>query len=154
MDSDCLIKITKCGLKKLICQNFKIFIPAKVKEEVVDKGIQKGFNDALIVRDNIKKGLLVVKKHRGDYTHGEQEILALYQNGSYDAIATDDAKFIRVLTMANIRYIVPAVFIVIMYNNRILSLSSALQRLEELAAFISEDEHIATKLYLEKKNES
>jgi predicted nucleic acid-binding protein len=152
MDADCLIKITKCGLKKLICQNFKIFIPAKVKEEVVDQGLQKGYKDAQIVSDNIEKGLIAVKKHKGAFIHGEQELLALYQNGTYDAVATDDAKFIRIAMMANIHYILPAVFIVIMNNNRIFSLASALQKLQELAPFISEDEYMAAKIHLETKS--
>jgi hypothetical protein len=37
-------------------------------------------------------------------------------------------------------------------NNRILSLSSALQKLQELAPFISEDEYIAAKFHLETKS--
>src|SRR4030042_141811 len=87
MDADCLIKITKCGLKHLLCQHFKIFISAKVKEEVVDKGIQKGCTDAFIVRDNIKKGLLTIIKHERAYNRGEQEIVALFKPSSYNAIA-------------------------------------------------------------------
>jgi hypothetical protein len=33
MDSDCLIKLTKAGLKEYICQEYEITIPAVVKKE-------------------------------------------------------------------------------------------------------------------------
>ena len=42
MDADCLIKLTKAGLKELIAENATISIPETVKREVVDAGKIKG----------------------------------------------------------------------------------------------------------------
>ena len=36
MDADCLIKLTKAGLKETVCQSDTVFIPAIVVREVVD----------------------------------------------------------------------------------------------------------------------
>ena len=41
MDADCLIKLTKAGLKELVCKAFAVSIPRRVKEEVVDSGRAK-----------------------------------------------------------------------------------------------------------------
>ena len=49
MDADCLIKLTKAGLKEFICQHDQIAIPRIVKREVVDAGKMKGYPDADLV---------------------------------------------------------------------------------------------------------
>ena len=38
MDADCLIKLTKAGLKGMVAEANALFIPAAVKREVVDTG--------------------------------------------------------------------------------------------------------------------
>ena len=49
MDADCLIKLTKSGLKEPICRTEKVIIPRGVKHEVVDAGRNKDYPDAGIV---------------------------------------------------------------------------------------------------------
>jgi hypothetical protein len=61
MDADCLIKLTKAGLKELICQHEKIFIPAGVKREVVDAGKSKGYADADLVEKLWPRNLTWIK---------------------------------------------------------------------------------------------
>jgi hypothetical protein len=41
MDADCLIKLTKAGLREPICRYEQIVIPAIVKREVVDAAKSK-----------------------------------------------------------------------------------------------------------------
>ena len=54
MDADCLIKLTKAGLKEFICKQEKIVIPGTVKREVVDAGKSKGHPDAELIEENIR----------------------------------------------------------------------------------------------------
>ena len=52
MDADCLIKLTKAGLKELIAGNASICIPEIVEQEIVDAGKRKGCPDAFAVEKN------------------------------------------------------------------------------------------------------
>jgi hypothetical protein len=38
MDADCLIKLTKAGLKELVATRYSVSIPEPAKREVVDAG--------------------------------------------------------------------------------------------------------------------
>jgi len=62
MDADCLIKLTKSGLKELVAKNDKIIIPDIVKAEVVDSGKDKGCHDSLSVEKNINEGRIIIEK--------------------------------------------------------------------------------------------
>jgi len=53
MDADCLIKLTKAGLKGLVADKYEVFIPLAVKREVVDAGKAKVCPDAVIVEKNL-----------------------------------------------------------------------------------------------------
>ena len=70
MDADCLIKLTKAGLKDLVCKYFFIFIPAIVKMEVVDAGKQHQCSDAGIVEKNIQNGKIIIVKSQQKYCVG------------------------------------------------------------------------------------
>jgi len=54
MDADCLIKLTKAGLKDLVGSKDVIFIPQVVQKEVVDAGKEKQCADAFLVEKNIE----------------------------------------------------------------------------------------------------
>lgn len=53
MDADCLIKLTKAGLKELIAENVGISIPETVRCDAVDAGKIKGCTDSIAVEQNI-----------------------------------------------------------------------------------------------------
>ena len=96
MDADCLIKLTKSGIKEEACQSFAVAVPLKVKHEVVDAG--SGHPDADVVKRNIDAGLLSVEKGgKASHGEGEREVLALYETGGYDCVCSDDRKFLRTL---------------------------------------------------------
>ncbi|OGK44698.1 hypothetical protein A3B40_04895 [Candidatus Roizmanbacteria bacterium RIFCSPLOWO2_01_FULL_37_16] len=150
MDADCLIKITKAGLKEDVCSAFDITIPHLVKEEIVDRGKVKKLPDALVIERNIREKLIQVdKKREQSIDVGEKEAMALFQNGGYDAIGSDDKRFVKQLRLFNIPYVTPAVFITIMLKQGDIKAAYAEERLLALSEFISESEYFAVKLFME-----
>lgn len=152
MDSDCLIKLAKAGLKEHICRQYDITIPAIVKKEVVDAGKIKGSPDAESVEKNIKNDTLRVAGRKSlPNIKGDQALIEIFKRGGYDAIATDDAKLIRLLRSTGIPFILPGLFIYSLYQRNIINKITSLDWLESLSTFISEDEHSMIKFLLEGK---
>jgi hypothetical protein len=75
--------------------------------------------------------------------------LSLYRQSKFDAVCSDDKKFIKKLRLLDIPYITPSVFIVILLKERILTVKDANERLDDLSPFISDDEYHTVKLVLE-----
>ena len=151
MDADCLIKLTKAGIKEDLCRAFEVTIPRLVKEEIVDRGKAKKLPDAIVIEGNIMGKLIQVDKKRNQNIDvGEKEAVALFQNGGYDAIGSDDKRFVKQLRLFNIPYITPAVFIAIMLKQGDINHAYAEERLQALSEFISESEYFAVKLFIEK----
>lgn len=152
MDSDCLIKLTKAGLKEQICHQFEITIPAVVRKEIVDAGKIKGTLDAELTEKNIQKKIIrVVGKEPSTQMRGDQALIETFKRRKYDAIATDDAKLIRLLRSTGIPFILPGLFIYSLYWRKIIDKGTVLNWLEKLSTFISEDEHSVIKFLLEEK---
>jgi rRNA-processing protein FCF1 len=151
MDSDCLIKLTKAGLKEYICQQYEVTIPAIVKKEVVDGGKSKGFPDAELVEKNIQKDILQVAGKESLHIKGEQALIEVFKKGRYEAIATDDAKLIRLLRSTGLRFILPGLLIYSLYQRNNIDKLTALNWLDKLSTSISEDEYSMVKFILEEK---
>jgi rRNA-processing protein FCF1 len=155
MDADCLIKLTKAGLKEFICLRDQVVIPLAVKREVVDAGKLKNCCDAGITEENIKKGLIEViqagEKKSTRLEKGDQALTAAFKLGRYAVVATDDAKYIRTLRAENIPYILPALIIYRLFRQGTIDRGLAIASMEALAPFISEDEYNTTRLLLEEK---
>jgi hypothetical protein len=152
MDADCLIKLTKAGLKEDVCHAFTIIIPRLVKEDVVDRGKTKELPDALVIDDNVHDGLIKVQADKtSKATAGEKEALTLFQKGGFDAIGSDDKRFIRQLRIFNIPYLTPAVFIALMVRQGNLKTPEALRKLDALSEHISDDEYATVKLFLDSR---
>jgi rRNA-processing protein FCF1 len=148
--ADCLIKITKAGLKELVCSNIIVYIPGVVKKEVVDAGKEKGCQDAYIVEDNIKSDLVKIVKSSSKYDNGDEALLALFNNKDYYAVATDDAKLVRHLKMKGIPFILPGLLIYNLMKNNLIKETQAQTALRQLSEFISEDEYSTVSLLMEK----
>ncbi len=96
-----LIHLAKIGLLELI-KLYDVFIPTEVKYEVVDKGKEKGFTDAILVENAIEEGWIkIVKVSVEDRFVKAAEIVGLhrteisviyyaYKNG-FTALLDDDA---------------------------------------------------------------
>ncbi|EFK09710.1 conserved hypothetical protein [delta proteobacterium NaphS2] len=149
MDADCLIKLTKAGLKELIAGNTTISIPGIVKYEVVDAGKDKGCSDAFAVEKNISFGLIDIIKSPSAHKKGDYALMELFEKAKFDAVATDDKKLIRDLQAQGIRFILPGLILYRLQEKGRIDLTTTLWALDQLAAFISEDEFSITKLLLE-----
>ena len=108
MDADCLIKLTKAGAKSPVLSVLETSIPQAVRREAVDEGKKGNHPDAFIIEENINRGKLKsIKASRradmGFVAHkGEREVITLFLAGGYDAVASDDARFLRKLEIAGI----------------------------------------------------
>jgi rRNA-processing protein FCF1 len=150
MDADCLIKLTKAGLKELVGSKDVIFIPQVVQREVVDAGKDKGCADAFVVEKNIQNHLITIAKAPSKYTKGDDALIGLFQKKEYDAVATDDAKLARLLRIHGIPFILPGLIIYHLLQDDIIDRGSALWALKQLSEFISEDEYSTVRLLMEK----
>lgn len=154
MDADCLIKLTKAGLKELVGAKDTIIIPKIVKKEVVDSGKLNGCADAYVVEKNIDKKIIAIIETSSNYTKGDQALIALFRKNEYDAVATDDKKLTRLLKTYSIPFILPSLIIYQLFTNDLIDKKTALRSLKQLADFISEDEFSTVRLLMEKTNES
>jgi hypothetical protein len=149
MDADCLIKLTKAGLKEDICRAFDVTLPHLVKKEVVDRGKARQLPDAFVVEKSLNEGMIKAKSDKSvKAAAGEKEAFTLYQKGGFDAIGSDDKRFIRQLELFNVPYVSPAVFIALMATQGIVPVAEALKKLDALSAYISDDEYSTAKLFL------
>lgn len=153
MDADCLIKLTKAGLKEFICNQEKITIPGTVKREVVDTGKSKGYPDAELIEKNIDQGLITVAKEKAlNHVKGDLALVAMFKRGRFTAVATDDAKLIRILRAAGIPFVLPALLIYSIHGRGLIDQAKALNWLDRLSPFISEEEYSVVKLLLEERS--
>lgn len=157
MDSDCLVKLTKAGAKETVIQAMEVHIPHLVKKETVDDAKNRGYRDAFVIEENIDKEGLHVVKHRGKASYqellakGENEALSLYLTGGYDAIASDDRRFLKKLEAAGIPFLTPTACIIYLYKAEKMGKKATLDIIDDIKPFISSDEYLIAKFYLEGK---
>jgi rRNA-processing protein FCF1 len=157
MDSDCLVKLTKAGAKEAILSGIEVFIPALVKKETVDEAKDKGHQDSLMIEENLRKKMLHVvdakrkKQSLMAATKGEEEVVSVYLSGTYDAVASDDRRFLKRLGSANIPYLTPTACLVYLYKEERIEQFRALQMLESLKPFVSSQEYAVARIYMERK---
>ena len=158
MDSDCLVKLAKSGAKEAVVSAMEIHIPPLVKKETVDEGKERGYGDAFTIEENINKEVLHVTEPKRkrlsaiSTAEGENEVMALYVERSYDAIASDDHRFLKRLEAANIPYLTPTACLVYLYKNKRIERAAAVEMLESLKAFISREEYAVARLSMEEKS--
>ena len=120
MDSDCLIKLTKAGLKDLVAEESIVTIPGIVEQEVVEAGKNKGCADAQIVEENIQAQKIHVMGSTQEYPKGDDALLHLYRREEFDAVATDDAKLVRRFKMYGIPFILPALILYKLWKDQLI----------------------------------
>lgn len=147
MDADCLIKLTKSKLKELVCKNFSVAIPHLVKEEITYNAHEH--LDAVIITENIENKLITLNTMSFPSKKGEDAIFSIFQQGGYNAICSDDKRFIKRLRFLNIPYITPAVFIALLLKKERLTIKEAQEKLDCLSSFVSDEEYNVIKAILE-----
>ena len=151
MDADCLIKLTKAGLKEFVATKNSITIPEPVKREVVDAGKKKQCSDAFAVEKNIDSKMISVIDAPAQIEKGDQALISIYREEDYDAVATDDTKLSRQLKSLNIPFILPALVLYRLLKESKIDYKTSLWALQQLSEFISEDEFSTVRLLMEKE---
>ena len=141
MDADCLIKLTKAGLKETVASCCAILIPYAVKVEVVDAGKEKGCEDALVVENNISAEKIAIFGEIKGGCKGDDALVELFDKSRHDAVGTDDTRLAKRLFIHGIPFILPAVIVYKLYKLKHFEHEKAISMLEQLAPFISEDEY-------------
>jgi rRNA-processing protein FCF1 len=139
MDSDCLIKLTKAGLKEKVCSAFQVAIPAAVWRETVEQAA--GLPDAERIQANVEASRIQVRSESKANEKGEEAVLAVYRLGGFDAVATDDRRFIRHLRTLGVPFAVPSGLVVAMLAQKTLGKEEAQVALEALRPHISEEQY-------------
>ncbi len=152
VDTDSLVKLTKAKAKEIVLKNIETCIPPKVFEEAIKIPKEEGYPDALLIEENLKKGLLEVEKIEdkeevGEMTDrlrmrgGEAEVFRLYKSGEFDAISSDDGKFLKILDALDIPYLTPSALIVHLFKKKVLSKEKAETYINELKEMVSDEEY-------------
>jgi len=139
MDADCLIKLTKAGLKEEVCRSMTVFIPGEVKRETVDQA--DGRPDSTRIAENIKARLIHVKGDATGTRKGESAVLDLYNTGTFDAVASDDHRFLKHLRGLGVPFAVPAALVVLTARHRKLDNQETLNRLLSLKPYVSQEQY-------------
>ncbi len=115
-DAMVLIHLAKLSLLETCCDLFSgIIVPTEVKKEVVDRGREKGFPDAIIIDEIINKGKISVKEvqdrtlvdraNQFNIQGGEAEAVALYWELDADLLATDDDNVRKKKTILDLKVV-------------------------------------------------
>ncbi len=77
--------------------------------------------------------------------------MVLFNRGRYAAVATDDARLVRILRAAGIPFLLPALLLFSLYRRGLIDRIEGLKALNRLSPFISEEEYSVTRLLMEEK---
>lgn len=158
MDSDCLVKLTKAEAKEAVIEHMEVYIPPLVKKETVDEAKERGYQDAFIIEENLANKGLRIGKHKGKagfavpVAKGELEVVSLYLDGGYDAIASDDRRFLKKLDALGIPYLTPTACIIYLFKAGEIDKRKALNILDGLRPFVSYEEYMISRFYLERES--
>jgi rRNA-processing protein FCF1 len=151
MDADCLIKLTKAGLKEHTVALCNVTIPDAVYVEAVVAGKQKGCDDAIVIEANVSQKKINVLDQVTDSSKGDDALIELFDHELFSAVGTDDAKLVKRLRTNGIPFILPAVIILKFFETELIDQQKALRMLDQLSAFISSDEHAMVKAMIRGK---
>lgn len=153
IDSDCLIKLVKASLKELVAKELVLHITPLVKTETIDAVSTRKLPDAVLIEENVRKGLVkITKVHTGSmHKKAEQEILETFTTGSYDAIAGDDQRFLRLLRPLKLNYLTTSTIILALLHYKKIKKTDALAFLERLRSYINDEQYLSTKRIIEQE---
>jgi hypothetical protein len=147
MDADCLIKLTKAGLKELVCETFEIMIPSDVLREVTMH--PSAHPEVAVIQNNMAQGRLFEVTQPKRVPKGEDATLLVYRMGGYDGIASDDRRFLRKLQVHGVPYITATVFLLLLVKQGSMTSATALKNLARISPFVSEDESAIVRMKLD-----
>lgn len=152
LDSDALIKLTKVGAKETIASAMNVVIPHEVVRESVEEGKEGGFPDAFEIERNINKGLIgTIEAPRVEESEeiveklklkgGEAGVFRLFKSGDCEIVATDDQKFLDLITALNVPTVTPSALVIYAWKKEEIDEDSCSEFLKKLRPMISEEEY-------------
>ncbi len=90
------------GIKERVLHCLDTFILESVRQEVIEGGLEKGCEDAIIVKNDIAKGKLKTVENQTGVS-GDEAIMKNFNRTKYDFVGTDDKRLIKRLMMMNIK---------------------------------------------------
>jgi len=161
MDADCLIKLTKGGAKGEVSPCVEIIIPELVEIEAVEQGREGGYPDSMEIERNIRTGKIRVERtsETEEVSHiaetlrlrgGEVKVYSMFNGGGFQAIASDDQKFMRKMEEIGVPCITPTALIIHTWRRSMMEGERASELIESMRPYVSEEEYILSKLEIEK----
>ena len=159
LDSDGLIKLAKAELLEVLITAWRCLVPRAVYAETVERGMRLAYPDAAQIHALLRSDLIrprarhpratAILRGKSGLGPGECEALHLYFASGADALVTDDAAFLDVLTEADIPALPPALVILVLQEQGHLSARDALAGLERLRPFIRPEVYRAARTDLD-----
>ena len=140
VDSDALIKLAKSGLLQTIASRTHLLISERVYDEVVKKGKEKMYDDAITVERLVYEGIIRRVKEEGtESASGEHSSLNIFRQTNAAAIVSDDQRFLSFLESEGIPFIIPSHMIIRLVQRRKISAQTAISGLKRIRALIRND---------------
>ncbi len=158
LDADALIKLYKAGVLAQVAGAFECVMPRRVYDEVVTIGRERNYPDADPIDRIISDGITVrdidfPEQSVEGLDSGEMAILALLTYvptiSSRPLIVSDDGTFLSYLAMMDLPRIAPALLIVEMAKQGVLTRESAMESMELLRPYIRYEHYNEAMIDLE-----
>jgi hypothetical protein len=159
LDSDGLIKLAKAGLLQVVLAAWDCLVPRAVYVESIERGMRLAHPDAAEIHALLRPGSIrprarhpratAILRGKPGLGPGECEALHLYVASEADALVTDDAAFLDVLTEADIPALPPALAILVLQEQGHLNARDAVAGLERLRPFIRPEVYRAARTDLD-----
>jgi predicted nucleic acid-binding protein len=123
MDASSLILLGKCNLVEALSKTFKVVIPKKVLDEVVNEEILRQYPDANIIGELVhsrKIEVISIQKRRAKFPitldEGETEAIQLTRQIGNAILVTDDGKAIKACRYLKIPFIISPKVVIDLYR--------------------------------------
>ena len=162
-DSMVLIHLAKLSVLEKSCTYYKnVIIPVLVHEEVKN-GIERGFEDAVLIKNlieskkikvvEVKNKILLKKANEFNIHGGESEALALYWEKSAKLLATDDDNVRKKKELLDIKVIGTPAILLKLYKEKIIDKNKVRQCITKLKEIGWFHQGILDKIQMEVENE-
>jgi len=137
-DACSLILLAKATALEILTNEVKIIIPPSVYQEAVIKGEDKGYPDALIIKNLVSRKIIKIiqlkRKKAFEITlgKGEEDVLSLAQEIKFDLLLLDDKKAIKVSNSLNLPFTISPKVVVNLFQKRKIRKEKAIESLEVL----------------------
>lgn len=122
-DTSSLILLGKCGLIEVLSKNFKVIIPKRVFNEVVNEETLKQYPDANVIAElvnNKKIEVISIEKLKFKFPitldEGEIEAIILTRQMGNAILVTDDGKAIKTCRYLKIPFIISPKVVIELYR--------------------------------------